>query len=359
MANKYYNLTKIKNFADKHGATYRLIIGQRSNGKTYACLREGLKKYFETGLKIAYVRRYKEDITKPNLETLFNPHIEYMTMLTGGKWNGFDYRSRQFRPMFIPDNDSDEPAKGGVICDTFSLSAWERQKGSDKGIYSMIIFDEFITRDSYLAHETDILLDVISSIVRDREGVPVYMIANTVSQHCPYFAAFGFKIQDIKQGDIKQVSPLCVIEYCNATGKQNNLSYFSAFGTNHGKMIMSGEWDFREYPTLYPRSHKDYNFHLRFFIVLSDRKIAGEVLTGERGAFIYFYPFTGEIRKPSTTIIYSGAIDDNVLHCTKVSDIPTSAHQIIRDLILAGKCFYSDNETGDGVNAFLTNGGAI
>lgn len=356
MANKYYSLDKIKNFADKHGAIYRLIIGQRSNGKTYACLREGLKQYFENGLKIAYIRRYKEDITKPNLETLFNPHIDFVSMKSGGKYNCFDYRSRKFCLAHCED---DELVKGDTICDTFSLSAWERQKGSDKGLYSMIIFDEFITRDSYLAHETDILLDVISSIMRDRQGVPVYMIANTVSQHCPYFSAFGFNIKDIKQGDIKQVAPQCVIEYCNATGKQNNLSYFSAFGGTHSKMIMSGEWDFREYPTLYPRSHKDFNFHLRFFICLSDRKIAGEILTSGKGAFVYFYPFTGEIKHPADTIIYGGSVDDNILHCSKITDCPTSAHQIIRDLIIGQKCFYSDNETGDGVQAFITNGGDI
>lgn len=353
MANKYYNLSKIKKFADIHGCVYRLIIGQRSNGKTYSCLREGLEDYFKRGLKIAYIRRYKEDITKPNLETLFDPHAGFISMKTDGKYTGFDYRSRKFRLCNAADN-----VMGGVICDTFSLSAWERQKGSDKGLYSMIIFDEFITRDSYLSHETDILLDVISSIMRDREGVPVYMIANTVSQHCPYFTAFGFKIQDIKQGDLKQVSPLCVIEYCNATGRQNN-AYFSAFNGKHGKMITSGEWDFREYPTLYPKSHRDYNFHLRFFVVLSDRKIAGELLSAERGAFLYFYPFTGDIKYPATTIIYGGVTDSNMLHCKNFSDAPTSAHQIIRDLINSDKCFYSDNAVGDAVSAFRIQDGDI
>lgn len=353
MPNKYYNLSKIKKFADAHGCIYRVIIGQRSNGKTYGCIREGLEQYFENGLKIAYIRRYKEDITKPNLETLFNPHSAYIGMKFNGEFDGFDYRSRQFKFL-----NSETGEKGDIICDTFSLSAWERQKGSDKGFYSMIIFDEFITRDSYLKNETDIFLDVISSIIRDRQGVPIYMLANTVSQHCPYFQAFGFKIQDIKQGDLKQVSPLCAVEYCNATGKQNN-AYFTAFGGLHGKMITSGKWDFREYPTLYPKSHKDFNFHLRFFLILSDRKIAGEVLTSDRGAFIYFYPFTGEIKHPATTIIYGGGADDNLLHCAKITDIPTSAHQIIRDLISAKKCFYSDNETGDGVNAFIVNGGEI
>ena len=145
---KYYNLSKIKHFADEHGAIYRLIIGQRSNGKTYSVLREGLTQFFKDGKKIAYIRRYKEDITKPNLESLFDPHAEFVSLKTNGEFTGFTYQSRQFR--LLGKNEKGDPVKGSVICDTFSLSAWERQKGSDKGQYCLILFDEFITRDSYL-----------------------------------------------------------------------------------------------------------------------------------------------------------------------------------------------------------------
>lgn len=351
--NKYYSLSRMKKFADTKGIVYRLIIGQRSNGKTYSVLKEGLKLHFETGKKIAYIRRYKEDITKPNLETLFDPHSDYVRKLSTDVWCGFEYRSRQFR--FVNADGDKSPLS---FCDTFSLSAWERQKGSDKGAYCLILFDEFITRDSYIAKEPDIFLDVLSSIMRDREGVPVYMVANTVSQQCPYFAAFGFNIQNIKQGDLKQVTPHCCIEYCNATGKQNN-SYFSAFTNSHGKMIVSGDWDFREYPTLYPKSHLDYNFQLRFFVVLSDRKICGEILTGKHGAFIYFYPFTGDIKYPDNTIIYGGAVDGNVLHAGSFNSALTSAHILIHKLIVENKCFYANNECGDAVNAFINNGGEI
>lgn len=351
--NKYYDLRKLKKFADSRGITYRLIIGQRSNGKTFGVLREGLKQHFETGKKIAYIRRYKEDITKPNLETLFDPHADFLKTVEGCNWNGFDYRSRQFRFT-----DSEGKKSPFVLCDTFSLSAWERQKGSDKGQYCMIVFDEFITRDSYLTGETDIFLDVLSTILRDREGVPVYLIANSISQHCPYFAAFGFSIKDVKQGEIKQVTPHCVIEYCNSTGKQNN-AYFTAFGNSHGKMITAGAWDFREYPSLYPKSHLDFNFQLRFFVILSDRKICGEVLTGRDGAFIYFYPFTGEIKQPRTTIIYGGDVDMNALHAKSFDTALTSAHIIIKRLISEQKCFYANNETGDAIAAFIANGGDI
>ena len=56
---KFYTLDRIK----KKKAVYNVIIGERSNGKTYAVLLEGLKTYLKTGGQIAYIRRWKEDIT--------------------------------------------------------------------------------------------------------------------------------------------------------------------------------------------------------------------------------------------------------------------------------------------------------
>lgn len=338
----YYSLARIK----KYGCLYNLIIGKRSNGKTFAALDEGLKIYKATDKKIAYIRRYKEDITRPNLYQLFDPHP--ITKWGGGQYDGYTYTSREFKMA-----NSETGSKSPVICQTFSLSAWERQKGSDKGDFGVIIFDEFITRDQYLPHEVDIFLEVLSSIMRDRGGVPVYMIANTVSQFCPYFTALGIDIQKISKGEIKQVSNNCVIEYCEDNGKQGSTKYFTPFATNKAKMITTGDWDFRKYPTLFPKSHKDYNFLLRFFVVLSDRKICGEVLSDKTGAFIYFYPFTGDIRDQEHTIIYQHSMSINALHAVDFNCTTTSAHIIISDLIKNKKCYYRDNETGDGIAAFI------
>ena len=43
MRNKYYNLNAIL----KTNSTYNVIIGERSNGKTYACLKYGIEQYFK------------------------------------------------------------------------------------------------------------------------------------------------------------------------------------------------------------------------------------------------------------------------------------------------------------------------
>ncbi|MGC5209288.1 phage DNA encapsidation protein, partial [Escherichia coli] len=64
---KYYDTKSI----DKKDATYNVIFGERSNGKTYALLKKGLYNFVKTRKQMAYVRRWKEDITGRRASRLF------------------------------------------------------------------------------------------------------------------------------------------------------------------------------------------------------------------------------------------------------------------------------------------------
>ena len=65
---KYYSLDRIK----KKKAVYNVIIGERSNGKTYAVLMEGLKTYLKTGGQIAFIRRCYRDWETDRKSTRLN-----------------------------------------------------------------------------------------------------------------------------------------------------------------------------------------------------------------------------------------------------------------------------------------------
>ena len=91
---KFYSLDRIKAI----GAQYNMIIGERSNGKTYACLYEVLKKFIETGEQGAYLRRYKEDFRGKRGESLYASIVNdgHVEKLTGGKYDKIVYYSSKW-----------------------------------------------------------------------------------------------------------------------------------------------------------------------------------------------------------------------------------------------------------------------
>ena len=73
---EYYDSSAI----DALDATYNIIYGQRSNGKTYRLCRKILDAYLDpdNSLPSAYLRRLDEMIKPSNISSLFDPHIEYI-----------------------------------------------------------------------------------------------------------------------------------------------------------------------------------------------------------------------------------------------------------------------------------------
>ena len=60
MSKKYYSLDNILRL----NPTYAMVIGRRSNGKSYAAIKYGLEQYIKNGSQFAIVRRWDEDFTK-------------------------------------------------------------------------------------------------------------------------------------------------------------------------------------------------------------------------------------------------------------------------------------------------------
>ncbi|MFV3037454.1 phage DNA encapsidation protein, partial [Klebsiella pneumoniae] len=86
----------------------------------------------------------------------------------------------------------------------------------------LIIFDEFLTNRLYLNDEFILFMNTVSTIVRRREDVKIYMLGNTVNKYCPYFAEMGLEhIPKMTQGTIDVYaygnSDLTVaVEYCKS-----------------------------------------------------------------------------------------------------------------------------------------------
>lgn len=92
---KYYSLKKIL----KYNATYNVIFGERSNGKTYAVQEYALERFIKYGEQFAVVRRWQDDFTGKRGSSMFNAIVEngVVKRLTKGEWSGiYYYGSRWF-----------------------------------------------------------------------------------------------------------------------------------------------------------------------------------------------------------------------------------------------------------------------
>src|SRR5690606_4040116 len=110
------------------------------------------------------------------------------------------------------------------------LSDTEHNKSISYPRVEIIFFDEFITKHLYLNDEFILFMNTISTIVRQRTNVTIYMCGNTVDKYCPYFKEMGLNhVHKMEQGTIDVYrygnSKLTVaVEYCASTKrkKKNN-----------------------------------------------------------------------------------------------------------------------------------------
>ena len=65
---KYYRL---KNILQKN-ATYNVMFGERSNGKTYAVQEYCIKQYLKTGGQTAWIRRWQDDFKGKRARTMWD-----------------------------------------------------------------------------------------------------------------------------------------------------------------------------------------------------------------------------------------------------------------------------------------------
>ena len=236
---KYYSLTKINNTK----SDYNLIIGQRSNGKTYAVCKYMIQQYKVNKRRFCYIRRWADDIKGYRAEQLFYPLSAEIERIYGPGYNIQYYR----RKYFLCDGEGN---KLDIIGYALSLSEASHTKSVAYSDVKYILFDEFIQMagERILVDERSKFENTLSTIIRDKQDVVIYMLANTVSKFSPYFIYFGIDINKVAQGSIitKEIPTdddkgilRVSLEYCEYNkdiGKK-----VSKYTTS--KMIKTGQWE--------------------------------------------------------------------------------------------------------------------
>lgn len=351
---KYYSLDNIK----KENAQYNIIIGQRSNGKTYSVLAEIIKKYVEKGEQGAYLRRWQTDI-KGLGSTIFDGHVQngLISELTGGEWNCVTYYSRRFYFCKVVDGEK-QNTDSTPFCYTFSLSDSEHDKSTSYPNITTILFDEFLTKSFYLRDEFVTFCNVISTIKRNRTNVKIYMCGNTVNGYCPYFAEMGIK--DVKKIPKKTIvlyrygnSKLKVaVERCEVLTKNKEIDAYFAFDNPKLKMITEGEWELEIYPHLKSK-FRPCDILFKFYIYFNFEYVACNILKLDNNIVLFIHKKTTEIKNYEKSYIFGIVGSENYYHRTKINLKNDKLTAKIGEFFINGRVFYDTNETGEMVQNYL------
>lgn len=360
---RYYDISHL--LKDYPESQYYMAFGERSNGKTYSALSYTLERYAKYGEQFAYIRRFGEDVKKKNLGTLFSAHVEngLVSKLTGSKFSHVDYGSNKFSLV-----NWTEDIKGNQVLErdsqpcgyAFDLNAMEHHKSTSYPKVTTVIFDEFLSRQGYLTNEFVLFMNTLSTIIRDRSNVKIFMIGNTVNKYCPYFTEMGLThVKDQKPGTIDvytyaDTGLSVVVEYCDPMskrgGKQSDI-YF-AFDNPQLKMITTGAWEIAIYPHL-TEKYRPKDVIVNFFVQFDDVTLHCEIVATDVSYFIFVHPKTTPIQDAENDIVYTNVPSQKWNYRTGLTKQSDKLSAFIMSLVNQNRVFYSDNETGEVLRNFI------
>ena len=340
-------------------ALYRLIYGERSNGKTYGVLKYCIEDWWKNGRQFGYLRRWPDDIKTRNMQQLFSALTTNgeISKITDGQWNGVKYQHGKFY-LIATDGDTiiqhDKP-----FCHTFAISSMEHQKSIAYPEIGNILFDEFISRGAYIQDEFSLFMNVLSSIIRERSDVDIWMLGNTVSKECPYFREMGLRhIKNQKPGTIDTycyskdgTEMIVAVEYTENLSAKPSDKYF-LFDNPKMDMITGGAWEL----AIYPHIFEEYNIRqvmYTFFIVYREEILQCEVVDGKNGVFIYVHQKTTPLQNRPDDLVYTIEPSSNRNYRMIITQPELKIEKKILSLIIAERICFQDNEVGELFNDYL------
>lgn len=181
MKNIYYNYDRLFSY----NFLIAFVIGERGVGKSFNAKVAMLNKFLKTGEQFIYIRRYKTELDTA-LATFWND------LQSNGYFE--DYRLEVRKSKMLT-----EFKCNGKICGyAVPLSTANILKSTAFPKVSTIVFDEFLLDNAgtyrYLKNEVTLLLDVIETVFRLRDGKTI-LLGNALNVHAsPYFAYFGLEL---------------------------------------------------------------------------------------------------------------------------------------------------------------------
>ncbi len=384
---KYYELDHIL----AKNAHYNFVIGERSNGKTTAVLRHIVRDYYETGRRGAIIRQMEEDIKGHKGASLFAGMISagMIDELTDGEFQGVKFHNRAY--YLGRQNEMGEWIyEKEPFAHIFAVSQAIHYKSNSYPNVGTIMFDEFMRQDHvYLMDEVVQFLNLVSTIVREKNDAIIFLIANTVSWNSPYFKKFGLKnVSQMKPGTIatveykrkrptgKELVMTVAIEYCENTasygGKASDVYFL--IDDERVNMITDGSFAIPSYPPC-PHHFTAENVKLTCWVISDETILRCRLMKVNREVFFFVDTIDRFMRQPGETVgsmqpdwerfnilldkrrdlVYSMEFSSDPSHYTNPA-MPYADRRTrwFPDALRANRVFFESNEAGEELMYYLT-----
>lgn len=258
-----------------NSAKWFVLMSERARGKTTNVLLLGMIYNKLYGTEIQYLRTREDMITPKNSKDLFKTIIEYgyVEKVTDGEYNSIQYKSRRWYYAYINEDGEEEKRSIKPFCTMLSIDKAETYKSAyNAPLGDFIVFDEFIER-FYQPQQFLMLIDLISTIARQRQSVMIFMLANTIDRNTPYFNELEIidELDDMAQGDNKIITTkLGTNIYVEILGKRKkesgklqteiNKLYYGFSNKKISSVTGADTWAVSQYPHT-PKDFRILNNH--------------------------------------------------------------------------------------------------
>lgn len=358
---KYYRLDDVL----KYDGQYYILIGERSNGKTYSILEYALMDYVKNGRELAYIRRYADDIKGSRARAVMDTLIlngegkNRVIEITGGQWNTIYYYGGAWYLAFVEEGQN-------IVKDVkpwayaFSLSGTEHNKSTSYNAVGNVFFEEFLTRQLYLPDEFVLFMNTLSTIIRLRTDVRIFMAGNTINKYAPYFEEMGLvNVPKMKKGDIDVYtygdSKLRVIvQFTDSPQRSKENNAYFAFNNPKLNMITGAGnvWEIDIYPHA-PTKWKPSEILFTYFIEFQHEILQCEIIQHDEMLFTFIHRKSTPVKDPDNDLIFSEHYSASP---NKYRSIKNGITPLIRKLYsfyVSDRVFYQNNEVGEIVRNYL------
>ena len=352
MKNKKNNYVK-RDFISKIDAEYIIIMGQRTNGKSFAVKEDIIKRALENEEEFAYIRRYKEDCKQYMISEYFSDIIcdkngnNHLLEWSNGKYN--DIVCREQSIYFAFTDEDGKTTRGQKFGRMFGLSWATHYKSLSFPKMTTAVYEEFITDECFLSDEVRRFMNLISTIFREKKA-RVYLVGNTLSRINPFFNEWELvnipkqKINSVEiykhkytdENDEPQECRIAV--YLTHSTKVNSGMFFG----NIGKSITSTMWETDEHPHLRGK-RSDYET-IYTMVFMYDKTLFLMELLKDTNNYTWFVSPKNTPPQKNTRIV-SNKYFHSPLWTDDFSPI-SDGERLPFEWLRSGRICFSDNLTG-------------